>query len=174
MWQRCAPDRRDRRQRSRHGTRHDLVEAVAGSGDDNVLRLVQKSNSLADFLSTEDGGNLLSAYKRACNIVQIEEKRDDKKYGLRPVDEKKFKQKEETQLWEALVQLKESNPGTSDMSRFDEMLGDLANLRAPVDYFFERVTVNTDENDIRENRLRLLSEIETCLNRVANFSCIDG
>ncbi len=72
------------------------------------------------------------------------------------------------------MQLKESNPGTSDMSRFDEMLGDLANLRAPVDYFFERVTVNTDEADIRENRLRLLSEIETCLNKVANFSCIDG
>ena len=157
-----------------HGTRHDLVEAVAGSGDDNVLRLVQKSNSLADFLSTEDGGNLLSAYKRACNIVQIEEKRDDKKYGLRPVDEKKFKQKEEAQLWEALLQLKESNPGTSDMSRFDEMLGELANLRAPVDCFFERVTVNTDEDDIRENRLRLLSEIETCLNKVANFACIDG
>ena len=156
------------------GARHDLVEAVAGSGDDNVLRLVQKSNSLADFLSTENGRNLLSAYKRACNIVQIEEKRDDKKYGLKPVDEKKFEQREETHLWEALTQLKESNPGASDMSRFDEMLGDLANLRAPVDTFFERVTVNTDQADIRENRLRLLSEIETCLNKVANFSCIDG
>lgn len=156
------------------GIRYDLVEAVAGSGDDNVLRLVQKANSLAGFLSTENGVNLLSAYKRACNIVQIEEKRDGKKYGLEPVDGKKFEQIEEIELWKALARLEQSNLGNFDMSKFDETLSDLAKLRSPVDSFFERVTVNTDNADIRENRLRLLSEIETCLNKVANFSCIDG
>jgi glycyl-tRNA synthetase beta chain len=50
----------------------------------------------------------------------------------------------------------------------------LATLRLTVDTFFDRVTVNTEETDLRENRLRLLSEIRATLNRVADFSRIEG
>ena len=57
---------------------------------------------------------------------------------------------------------------------FDEAMAVLATLRAPVDEFFDRVTVNTDRPELRENRLRLLSEIRATLNRVADFSQIEG
>tara|TARA_Y100001936_G_scaffold247882_1_gene294650 strand:+ start:5879 stop:7945 length:2067 start_codon:yes stop_codon:yes gene_type:complete len=156
------------------GVRHDLVEAVSRSGDDNVLRLVQKANALAGFLGTDNGENLLTAYRRACNIVQIEGKKDGKQYGSGAVDVSKFEAAEERDLWQALNKVEKANPGEPDMSAFDEILAELANLRAPVDAFFDNVTVNADIADLRENRLRLLSEIEKCLNRVADFSCIEG
>ena len=58
----------------------------------------------------------------------------------------------------------------------------LASLRQPVDGFFDRVTVNTEEKvivdgqerSLRENRLRLLSWIRNTMNRVADFSQIEG
>ena len=53
-------------------------------------------------------------------------------------------------------------------------MASLAQLRAPVDAFFDKVTVNTEDADLRANRLRLLSEIRATLNRVADFSRIEG
>jgi glycyl-tRNA synthetase beta chain len=58
----------------------------------------------------------------------------------------------------------------------------LATLRAAVDEFFDKVTVNTDEKvivdgrevSVRENRLRLLSRIRAVMNQVADFSQIEG
>ena len=50
----------------------------------------------------------------------------------------------------------------------------LARLRRPVDEFFDRVTVNTDDPALRENRLRLLSRIRAMMNQVADFSQIEG
>jgi len=50
----------------------------------------------------------------------------------------------------------------------------LATLRGPVDAFFEKVTVNADDKEVRENRLKLLSEIRTALHEVADFSRIEG
>jgi glycyl-tRNA synthetase beta chain len=50
----------------------------------------------------------------------------------------------------------------------------LARLRQPVDAFFDKVTVNTDEPELRENRLRLLARIRDTMNRVADFSQIEG
>ena len=156
------------------GVRHDLVEAVFRSGDDNVLRLVQKAESLAAFIATDDGENLLTAYKRACNIVEIEEQKDKKDYGLEEVQENKFEQSEENILWSALKEFDTFNLSDPDMSQFDAILTKLADLRVPVDTFFEKVKVNTDDPNVRENRLRLLSAIENCLNKVADFSSIEG
>ena len=156
------------------GVRHDLIEAVFRSGDDNVLRLVQKAEALAEFIATDDGENLLTAYKRACNIVEIEEQKDKKEYGLEEVREDKFEQSEENLLWSALKEFDTFNLNDPDMSQFDSILKKLANLRVPIDTYFEKVKVNTDDTDLRENRLRMLSAIEICLNKVADFSCIEG
>lgn len=157
------------------GVSHDLIAAIfARGGEDQLLRLVQKAEALQEFLATEDGKNLLVAYRRANNIVQIEEKKDGVRFSLDVVDENKFEQHEENALWNALTKVEQKNPATPDMAQFGDVLEALASLRAPVDQFFDKVTVNTDKADLRENRLRLLSEIGTCLNRVADFSQIEG
>ena len=156
------------------GFPHDLVNALfARGGEDDLWRLVQKAKSLKEFLETDDGANLLVAYRRAHNIVRIEEKKDSERYSGK-VDENLFSRDEERELWISLNEIEQANPSKPDMAEFDQVLSVLAKLRRPVDRFFGEVTVNCDDSDLRKNRLRLLSEIASCLNRVADFSKIES
>ena len=156
------------------GFPHDLVNALfARGGEDDLWRLVQKAKSLKEFLETDDGANLLVAYRRAHNIVRIEEKKDSERYSGK-VDENLFSRDEERELWIRLNEVEQANPSKPDMAEFDQVLSVLAKLRRPVDRFFDEITVNCDDSDLRKNRLRLLSEIASCLNRVADFSKIEG
>ena len=156
------------------GFPHDLVNALfARGGEDDLWRLVQKAKSLKEFLETDDGANLLVAYRRAHNIVRIEEKKDSERYSGK-VDENLFSRDEERELWISLNEVERANPSKPDMAEFDQVLSVLAKLRRPVDRFFGEVTVNCDDSDLRKNRLRLLSEIASCLNRVADFSKIES
>ena len=156
------------------GFPHDLVNALfARGGEDDLWRLVQKAKSLKEFLETDDGANLLVAYRRAHNIVRIEEKKDSERYSGK-VDENLFSRDEERELWISLNEVEQANPSKPDMAEFDQVLSMLAKLRRPVDRFFGEVTVNCDDSDLRKNRLRLLSEIASCLNRVADFSKIES
>ena len=156
------------------GFPHDLVNALfARGGEDDLWRLVQKAKSLKEFLETDDGANLLVAYRRAHNIVRIEEKKDSERYSGK-VDENLFSRDEERELWIRLNEVEQANPSKPDMAEFDQVLSVLAKLRRPVDRFFDEVTVNCDDSDLRKNRLRLLSEIASCLNRVADFSKIES
>ena len=156
------------------GFPHDLVNALfARGGEDDLWRLVQKAKSLKEFLETDDGANLLVAYRRAHNIVRIEEKKDSERYSGK-VDENLFSRDEERELWISLNEIEQANPSKPDMAEFDQVLSVLAKLRRPVDRFFDEVTVNCDDSDLRKNRLRLLSEIASCLNRVADFSKIES
>ena len=156
------------------GFPHDLVNALfARGGEDDLWRLVQKAKSLKEFLETDDGANLLVAYRRAHNIVRIEEKKDSERYSGK-VDENLFSRDEERELWISLNEVEQANPSKPDMAEFDQVLSVLAKLRRPVDRFFDEVTVNCNDSYLRKNRLRLLSEIASCLNRVADFSKIEG
>jgi len=155
------------------GTRHDLIAAVfALGGEDDLVRLLARVAALDAFLKTEDGANLLVAYRRASNIVRIEEK-DGGDYGSAP-DPVLLRQDEERALYHALTDVRQVADKALASEQFAVAMSALARLRQPVDEFFDRVTVNCDETDLRVNRLRLLSEIRATLNRVADFSKIEG
>ncbi len=156
------------------GVRHDLISAVfALGGEDDLVRLLARVDALKSFLDSVDGANLLVAYRRASNIVRIEEKKDGKTYDS-GVDGALLRQEEEKVLHRALAASGEAGVRALESEDFTGAMGALAQLRAPVDAFFDKVTVNCDEADLRANRLRLLSEIRATLNRVADFSQIEG
>jgi glycyl-tRNA synthetase beta chain len=156
------------------GTRHDLIAAVfALGGEDDLVRLLARVAALDRFLAGEDGSNLLVAYRRASNIVRIEEKKDGVEYHG-PADRKLLQMTEEKALAARLAVAAEASDAALGREAFDEAMGALARLRQPVDEFFERVTVNTDNPELRANRLKLLSEIRATLNRVADFALIEG
>jgi glycyl-tRNA synthetase beta chain len=156
------------------GVRHDLISAVfALGGEDDLVRLLARVDALKRFLDSEDGANLLVAYRRASNIVRIEEKKDAKTYNS-GVDGALLRQDEEKALHRALAASGEAGGEALESEDFTGAMGALAQLRTPVDAFFDKVTVNCDEADLRANRLRLLSEIRTTLSRVAEFSQIEG
>jgi glycyl-tRNA synthetase beta chain len=156
------------------GARHDLVDAVfALPGQDDLLMITRRVEALGAFLDTEDGGNLLSAYNRAANILRIEEKKDGVSYPATP-DPKAFAQDQEQALLDALETARGEAEMALEREDFASAMTALAQLRAPVDAFFEHVTVNAEDASVRENRLRLLAAIRDTMDRVAVFSKIEG
>ena len=157
------------------GVRHDLIAAIfAKSADDDLVRVLAKVEALRSFLSDADGGNLLVAYRRANNIVRAELKKTPD-VGLGAVDGGLIAQDEERALVAALAELgREGAAKTQDEADFRHYLAILARLRAPVDAFFEHVTVNADDAGLRRNRLSLLSAVAGSMDRIADFSQIEG
>ena len=157
------------------GIRHDLVSAVFAQGgkDDDLVQLVARARALEGFLASDDGANLLIAYRRAFKISQIEEKKDGIEYRD-PVETAKLVQPEEIALAGSLDRIAALANGKLEAEDFAGAMAELAKLRPTVDAFFEQVTVNAEERDLRVNRLRLLAQIWNTLNRVADFSKIEG
>lgn len=156
------------------GVRHDLIAAVFALGDeDDLVRLLARVDALGAFLKSEDGANLLVAYRRAANILRIEEKKDGRSYSGVPRPDL-LQAAEERTLDKALHEAALRGAAALEAEDFAAAMRALAALRGPVDKFFDKVTVNTDDKELRENRLRLLSQIRDTLNRVADFSQIEG
>lgn len=156
------------------GVAHDLINAVLGTGaEDDLTRLVRKVAALKSFLETEDGKNVLAAYRRASNILRIEEKKDSKSYAG-PADRAQFAADEERALGARLDAVMPKARGALAQEDFAACMQALALLREPVDAFFEKVTVNADDPALRANRLKLLAEIRGALDEIADFSRIEG
>jgi glycyl-tRNA synthetase beta chain len=160
------------------GARHDLVDAVfALEGQDDLLLIVHRIEALGKFLDTEDGKNLLAGYKRATNIIRIEEKKDARKYEDSP-DPQVYRQEEERALANAIDAAKAEASAAVVREDFATAMTAMAKLRPHVDAFFDKVTVNVsegaDKEKLRENRLRLLNEIRAATRAVADFSRIEG
>ncbi|MGQ3675012.1 glycine--tRNA ligase subunit beta [Xanthobacter sp. TB0139] len=156
------------------GARHDLVDAVfALEGQDDLLLVVRRVEALAAFLSSEDGKNLLAGYRRAVNILRIEEKKDGKPYAG-PTNATLLKLAEEEKLASAIEDVKARVARAVAAEDFAAAMTALADLRAPVDAFFEAVTVNAPEPELRENRLKLLDEIRAATRGIADFDRIEG
>jgi glycyl-tRNA synthetase beta chain len=156
------------------GVRHDLVSAVFALGnEDDLVRLMARVEALAAFLASDDGANLLIAYRRAANIVRIEEKKDDTSYrGDILADE--LGAPEAAALLKAIQRAESEAEAALAKEDFVSAMMALAALRKPVDAFFDKVTVNTDHKAQRVARLRLLSRIVAVMGRVADFSQIEG
>jgi len=165
------------------GVRHDLIAAalIRTTGipelkqvEDDLVRLVARVRALGSFLASDNGSNLLVAYRRAANIVAIEEKKDGRRYNDRVPDSTPgmLRLPEERELDANLHQVNAAPDIWSE--DFSAAMVCLSTIRRPVDEFFDKVTVNTNDPALRENRLRLLSAIRATMNRVADFSQIEG
>ena len=155
------------------GARHDLVDAVFALGGDDLLMIVKRVEALGKFLDTEDGANLLTGTKRAINILRIEEKKDGVAYD-QALDPDLLKRPEEKALAKAVDQVAKEAAVATEREDFEAAMAAMAKLRAPVDAFFDSVTVNTQDYYLRENRLRLLNRIRATTLTVADFSKIEG
>ncbi|AHJ63994.1 Glycyl-tRNA synthetase beta chain [Granulibacter bethesdensis] len=161
------------------GARHDVLAAVfavhaddtaEGAGD--IVRLLARADAVAALLVSEDGANLLAAYKRAANILRIEDRKDGPHQGT--PDESLLEVPEERALAEALQEAEPAVMAALDAEDDATAMASLARLRGPLDAFFDQVTVNAEEPALRRNRLRLLSRLRDTMNRVADFSRIEG
>jgi glycyl-tRNA synthetase beta chain len=156
------------------GARHDLVDAVfALEGQDDLLLVVRRVEALGKFLDAENGKNLLAGYKRATNIIRIEEKKDGREYTGAP-DPQRYELPEEKALAQAIDTAKAEATRAIEKEDFAAAMTAMAKLRPHVDAFFDKVTVNVEDKALRENRLKLLNEIRAATRAVADFSKIEG
>jgi glycyl-tRNA synthetase beta chain len=186
------------------GVRHDLIDAVfALGGEDDLVRLLARVNALQGFVETEDGTNLTTAYKRAANILK-KEKWDapgvltsDEEQGIPQTgEEDPLVLVDEPILKEAIAEIASGQAGADlpqekaliaaldkaepkasaavEKEDFTGAMAALAGLRKPIDEFFDHVTVNDPDAAKRERRLNLLLRFRDAVNRVADFSRIEG
>ena len=163
-----------------NGVRHDVVDAVFGleraknrppAAD---LTLIKKRvDAVNALIGSEDGANLLAAFKRANNILTAEEAKDGVEYSLDPLV-KLAKETEEKALFKALDIAEAAAAAALEKQEFGEACAAMAKLRGPLDAFFDKVVVNAEEAVLRRNRLCLLNRIRATLGRVADFSVLEG
>ena len=171
------------------GTRHDVLAAIGE--DDDITRLLAKVDAITAFLTTEDGTNLLAAYKRTANILRFEEKDGGPTFTVRDggptfdysaivgdgsgggVNRNWFNTDEERALASALDGTREI-PNQLEREQFSAAMTTIAQLRVPLDKFFDNVRVNDPDPSIRVNRLRLLDWVRFVFHRIADFSRIEG
>ena len=147
------------------GLRHDVVSAVFARGSDDILDIVGKAKSLADFLQTPDGSNLLPAYRRADGILKKQET------SMADVSSDLFEQAAETDLFAALSSLPKGL-GTSSES-YGQYLDALAALRISVDGFFDAVLVNAEDDRLKANRLAILAGLVASMDLVGDLALIE-
>ena len=150
--------------------RHDVIGAEFNW---DFVKLMAKANAVQKFITTDDGMNLLVGYKRAANILSAEEKKEGLQYkGI--VNNELLNIDEEKILFDALLTVNSEVEIAVSAEQFEEAMACLSSLRTPIDNFFDKVTVNSDEQSVRVNRLELLSQIRTTMNLVVEFSKIEG
>jgi glycyl-tRNA synthetase beta chain len=159
------------------GSRFDVLDAVLASGtDDDLLRIMKKAESLSAFLATSAGVDMLSAYRRASNILGIEEARDGIKYApqVGSIDSDEPATRALSSDCSSVKYAMASEDGPLKQERFEDAMRILGALRVPVDQFFERVTVNDPNPELRRNRLALLAQLRDTMHQIADFSKIEG
>jgi glycyl-tRNA synthetase beta chain len=185
------------------GVRHDLIDAVfALGGEDDLVRLLARVNALQSFVETDDGADLLTAYKRAANILKKENwtggvLSSPEEQGIPQTgEEDPLVLVDDPIVGEAVAEMASGQSGADlpeeralisaldaaepkasaaiDVEDFTTAMGALASLRKPIDDFFDHVTVNDPDPAKRERRLNLLMRFRDAVNRVADFSRIEG
>lgn len=155
------------------GQRHDVIDAVIEQGGDDLLAISQRVEALGAFLSNADGENLVQGYKRAANILRAEQKK--RKLELAAFETLSgFTADPAAALAKALADTRPSIDAALESGDCSAALSSLADLREPIDAFFEDVVVNSDDADERARRLALLSAVVDTFHRIADFSRLDG
>ena len=158
------------------GVSHDLIEAVVSTGSmphERLDLIVERGKSLQAFLLTPDGTNLLAGYKRAANILAIEEKKSGTDFDG-DVDPARLVEPAEQQLAAALDRVAPDATAAVAREDFGGAMAALAQLRPAVDAFFDAVIVNAPDAALRQNRLNLLNRLRRAVHNVADFSKIEG
>ncbi|WP_299986514.1 glycine--tRNA ligase subunit beta [uncultured Ruegeria sp.] len=156
------------------GIRHDIIDAcIAMEGNDDLNLLVKRARALNAVIATEDGENLVQGFKRANNILSQAEEKDGVEYSY-GADVKFAETDSEKALFAALDAAEAKIDPALKAEDFPTAMAAMAELRGPVDAFFEDVQVNTDNDILRRNRLNLLSQIRKVCSSVADLSRIEG
>jgi len=156
------------------GYRPQEVEAVLSYLPPYLIQIPRRLEAVRAFAELPEAASLAAAYKRIHNILE-----KDMKKGPVPgvgsarnlfIDTDLLKEPAEITLFNALNSIKPQADEAFDTGHYTQSLQLLAALKKPVDEFFDSVMVNVEDEDLRANRLKLLTLLRDAMNRVADLS----
>ena len=145
----------------------DTIQAVLARRPTRPADFDARMKAVSHFRGLEAAAALAAANKRVSNILakSTETLNDSVQASL-------LKENEEIQLATFVMALGSKLQPYYAEGRYQEALGELAQLREAVDNFFEKVMVNADDQAVRINRLTLLSKLRDLFLQVADISLL--
>ena len=139
------------------------IESVLADHPTSIHRVWTRIEAVRAFRALPEAESLASANKRIQNILR-------KSGSGERVTPELLSQDEERKLHSSLQALAPRVEQHMERQDFTAALKELAGVRAEVDAFFDKVLVNAEDEKLRMNRLALLTELGTLMNRVADIS----
>jgi glycyl-tRNA synthetase beta chain len=152
--------------RDARGFAYDVVNAVLAAGSDDVLDAVARAEAVSTVRGSEDFQAIGTAFKRIKNILrQATEKKIAPAATFSPADATEEAEQKLGAVMAHAKQALEALRGDYVVS-----LKEVAQLRQPVDTFFDKVMVMVDDAKVRANRLALLRDLLADFSTIADFS----
>jgi glycyl-tRNA synthetase beta chain len=137
------------------------------SKPDRLELLPKKLEAVREFAALPESASLAAANKRIVNILKQAHQKGERP-GL--VDSDNFPEQPDRDLYHALRHASARAVPQFEKGNYTDYLKSFAVLKAPVDAFFEKVMVMSEDAAVRRKRLNLLYELEFEMNRVADIS----
>lgn len=147
------------------GYSNEMVDALVSSKPAQIHDILERLQAISQFIKLKESDTLSSANKRVSNILK---KADKVTNNL--VDISLLIENEEIMLHKVLLDLEPKINQCLVKNDFVSALKNLVILNAPINNFFEKVMVNTDDTKIKNNRYSLLYKLRQNLNCVADIS----
>ncbi|AIL65722.1 Glycine--tRNA ligase beta subunit [Rickettsiales bacterium Ac37b] len=153
---------------------HYIINAVLSLKTDyNICNVVKKVEAIKYCIENEKNKPLLEIYKRASQIVLLEEKKDSTSYIGTP-DLKLCQLEEEQILFDTIVSNRPVIQQYINEGRYIDAIERLEYLYIPINNFFDKVIVNDSNQELRKNRLLILANIKELISNIANFTLLEG
>jgi glycyl-tRNA synthetase beta chain len=145
----------------------EIFEAVRIRRPASPVDFYQRLIAVVRFMALEEAVSLASANKRIANILKTAAATTNQ-----PVDPSIFELSEEHQLFDAVADIAENHQRNLEQRDYATIFAGLAQLKAPIDNYFDAVMVMADDQQQRHNRLSLLRKLRALFLDVADLSCI--
>ena len=150
--------------------RADVVEAVLAAGFDDLRQARARLDAFAQVVGAPDFTPLAIAFRRVTNIVE----KQGRDVSAEPANPRLFQEPSETRLADAARAASTAVHRALAAEDAPAALAAARALKEPVDAFFDKVLVMTDDRPVRENRVRLLREVVQVFAPLADLSRIQA
>jgi glycyl-tRNA synthetase beta chain len=148
---------------SDQGYSHDLIQSILPLSVDLELREIkERLDAIQKFKEDIKYNDFLLAIKRVNNIIP--------EAAIPVLKTELLIEEPEKMLKEKLDSVRSDLTSLLKDGRYSDAINLLASLTDPINYFFDRVLVMDKREEIKSNRLALLSELWRTISTIADFS----
>ncbi len=152
--------------------RQDVVDSILYKIDINDLLTAEKRTVILDrYLSTPEGEQILSTYKRVSNMMSKARKSDGTTYSA-SYGKRFLIESEEIALSNCAITACKNIKQAIKNNHFNVALDELASFAPFINKFMDSIKINCDSDKLRRNRLSLLENVVSIFHLVADFNLI--